>query len=72
MFLIRSRLIGLSSDLTKELNDFSDECDAVDSHIHRLKEAYELSVSMKSKIAASEIKTEDVLLEELCKPEDEA
>lgn len=49
MFLIRNRLISLSADLKEELKYFSTECDSIDAQIHRLKEAYELSVSMSSK-----------------------
>lgn len=54
MFLIRNRLISLSVDLKEELNNFSTECDSVDAQIHRLKEAYELSVSMSSKKAEAD------------------
>jgi hypothetical protein len=46
MMIIHSRLIGLSTELIKEFLEFDEECQKVEAHIHQLKEAYELSVSM--------------------------
>lgn len=51
MMIIRNRLIDLNSELDKEVAVFDGECKKVEGHIHQLKEAYELSVSMESNIA---------------------
>lgn len=47
LLIIKKRLMELSTTLKKELNDFAEECGKVDAHIHRLKEAYDLSVNMR-------------------------
>lgn len=54
MMIIRKRLIGLNSELDKEVAAFGEECKKVEGHIHQLKEAYELSVSMESNIVDAE------------------
>lgn len=48
MMIIRSRLYSLSKEVEDELEEFGEACDAVDVEIHRLKEAYDLSVDMRS------------------------
>lgn len=49
MIIIRKRLIDLLVDLNAEVVKFDTECKIVESHIHQLKEAYELSVNMNSR-----------------------
>lgn len=53
MMIIRSRLYSLSKEVEDELKGFGDACDAVDVEIHRLKEAYDLSVDMGSQNGAT-------------------
>ena len=48
LMIIRSRLYGLSKEVDDELTKFGEECNEVDAIIHRLKEAYDLSVDMVS------------------------
>lgn len=48
MMIIRSRLYSLSKEVESELTVFGKDCDAVDVEIHRLKEAYDLSLDMGS------------------------
>lgn len=54
MMIIRKRLIGLNSELDQEVDAFDEECKKVEGHIHQLKEAYELSVSMESNTVDTE------------------
>lgn len=49
MIIIRKRLIDLLADLDAEVTEFDTECKKVESHIHQLKEAYDLSVNMNSR-----------------------
>ena len=59
MMIIRKRLVGLNSELDKEVAAFDGECKKVEGHIHQLKEAYELSVSMESGQAGTEQQIEE-------------
>ena len=49
--MICKLLRDLNSELDKEDAAFDEDCKKVEGHIHQLKEAYELSVSMESNIA---------------------
>lgn len=59
MIIIRRRLEGLNSELDNEVAAFDGECKKVEGHIHQLKEAYELSVSMQSNQTDAEQQIEE-------------